>query len=239
MVAKTTINEYGTNGDATADAAPYSGPTGTITGVISYNGTPPAPKKIDTSADPVCGQKNPNLTTDDTIVKDGKLANVFVYIKEGTVEGGKKIGDYSWPTPTTAVQLDQNGCHYAPHVMGLQVNQKTQHHQQRRHAAQHPPDTEAESGMEPDAAQRRASNRKDFRACGSADSGQMQPASVDEGLHRRHEAPVLRSQQRRWRFRDQGCSARHIHRRCLERRRRERNREDDGSDGTGKRQREG
>ncbi len=104
--------------------APYSGPTGTVSGVISFNGTPPAPKKIDTSADPVCGQKNPNLATDDTIVTDGKLANVFVYIKEGTVEGGKKISDYSWATPNTAVQLDQNGCHYAPHVMGVQVNQK-------------------------------------------------------------------------------------------------------------------
>ena len=111
-------------GDTTATAAPPSGPTGTISGVISYNGTPPAPKKIDTTADPVCGQKNPNLTTDDTIVKDGKLANVFVYVKDGTVDGGKKVGDYAWPTPTSEVQLDQNGCHYVPHVLGVQVNQK-------------------------------------------------------------------------------------------------------------------
>src|SRR5215216_7574072 len=109
---------------ADASAAAYSGPTGTIAGVVSYEGTPPAPRKIDTTADPVCGQKNPNLQTDDTIVKDGKLANVFVYVKEGSVEGGKKIGDYAWPTPATEVQLDQNGCHYAPHVLGVQVNQK-------------------------------------------------------------------------------------------------------------------
>ena len=114
----------GPNTNATAEAGPYSGPTGTISGVISYNGTPPAPKKIDTTADPVCGQKNPNLSTDDTIVKDGKLANTFVYIKEGSVQGGKKIGEYSWPTPTSEVQLDQNGCHYAPHVLGVMVNQK-------------------------------------------------------------------------------------------------------------------
>jgi plastocyanin len=58
------------------------------------------------------------------MVKDGKLANVFIYVKEGTVEGGKKIGDYTWDTPTTAVRLDQNGCHYAPHVLGVMVNQK-------------------------------------------------------------------------------------------------------------------
>ncbi|HSK64374.1 MAG TPA: carboxypeptidase regulatory-like domain-containing protein [Pyrinomonadaceae bacterium] len=92
--------------------------------MITYNGTPPAPRKIDTAADPVCGQKNPNLMTDDTIVKDGKLANTFIYIKEGNVEGGQKIGDYAWETPSAAAQLDQNGCHYAPHVMGVQVNQK-------------------------------------------------------------------------------------------------------------------
>jgi len=119
-----TTNKETTPGTTDTAAGPYSGPTGTISGVISFNGTPPAPKKIDTTADPVCGQKSPNLQTDDTIVKDGKLANTFVYIKEGTVEKGKKIGDYAWATPTNEVQLDQNGCHYAPHVLGVMVNQK-------------------------------------------------------------------------------------------------------------------
>src|SRR5690242_11945656 len=108
--------------DTTAQA--YSGPTGTVTGVVSFNGTPPAPKKIDSSADPVCGQKNPNLETEDTVVKDGKLANAFVYIKDGTTTDGKKVGDFKWETPTASVQLDQNGCHYRPHVLGVQTNQK-------------------------------------------------------------------------------------------------------------------
>lgn len=117
-------NTATSNANTGSAEGPYSGPTGTVAGVISYNGTPPAPKKIDTTADPVCGQKNPNLMTDDTIVKDGKVANTFVYIKEGSVEGGKKIGDYSWPVPPTPINLDQNGCHYAPHVLGIQVNQK-------------------------------------------------------------------------------------------------------------------
>jgi plastocyanin len=105
-------------------AAKYSGPTGTVTGVIAFTGTPPAAKKIDSSADPVCGQKNPNLETEETVVKDGKLANVFVYIKDGKTTDGKKVGDFQWDTPTTAVQLDQNGCHYRPHVLGVQTNQK-------------------------------------------------------------------------------------------------------------------
>src|SRR6266545_3558925 len=110
-------NEMPTNGAGPTAQTPYTGPTGTISGVVSYNGTPPAPKKIDTTADAVCGQKNPNLATDDTMVKDGKLANVFIYVKEGSVEGGKKFAEYTWETPSAEVQLDQNGCHYAPHVL--------------------------------------------------------------------------------------------------------------------------
>jgi len=102
----------------------YSGDTGSVAGVITYTGTPPAPKKIDTSADPVCGQNNPNLSTEDTIVKDGKLANVFIYVKEGAATDGTKIGDYAWATPTSPVNLDQKGCHYVPHIMGVMTNQK-------------------------------------------------------------------------------------------------------------------
>ena len=113
-----------TNSPSDTAVEKYSGAKGTVTGVITFNGTPPAPKKIDASADPVCGQRNPNLETEDTVVKDGKLANVFVYIKDGTTTGGKKLGDFKWDPPTTAVQLDQNGCHYRPHVLGLQTNQK-------------------------------------------------------------------------------------------------------------------
>lgn len=124
-----TKNPSDTNGGgapATAATEKWTGATGSISGVISFEGTPPAPKKIDTAADPVCGQKNPNLMTDDTLVKDGKLANVFVYVKDGTVEGGKKFADYTWDTPTAPLKLDQNGCHYVPHVMGVMVNQKIQ-----------------------------------------------------------------------------------------------------------------
>jgi len=121
--SKAPVEDTNKNGGSDTAVA-YSGPTGTVTGVVSFNGTAPAPKKIDSSADPVCGQKNPNLETEDTVVKDGKLANVFVYIKDGTTTDGKKVGDFKWDTPTTAAQLDQNGCHYRPHVLGVQTNQK-------------------------------------------------------------------------------------------------------------------
>ena len=100
------------------------GDEGSVSGTIAFNGTAPAPKKIDTSADPVCGQKNPNLSTEDTVVSNGKLANAFVYIKDGTLADGTKIGEYAFTTPPDAVTLDQNGCHYRPHVLGIQTNQK-------------------------------------------------------------------------------------------------------------------
>ncbi|MEP6706535.1 MAG: carboxypeptidase regulatory-like domain-containing protein [Pyrinomonadaceae bacterium] len=102
----------------------YSGAVGSVSGKVAFNGTAPAPKKIDSSADPVCGQKSPNLSTEDTVVTDGKLANAFVYIKDGTTADGKKIGDFTWDTPAAAAVLDQNGCHYKPHVMGVMTNQK-------------------------------------------------------------------------------------------------------------------
>ncbi|MFN2533087.1 MAG: carboxypeptidase regulatory-like domain-containing protein [Pyrinomonadaceae bacterium] len=125
--SKTSNNESaGSDTGSSGTAKQYSpkGNEGTITGTVAFAGTPPAPKKIDTSADPVCGQKNPSLSTEDTVVKDGKLANAFVYIKDGTLSDNTKISEYTWGTPTSAVTLDQNGCHYRPHVLGIQTNQK-------------------------------------------------------------------------------------------------------------------
>jgi plastocyanin len=108
----------------TAKTFKPAGNEGTISGVIAFTSTPPAPKKIATDADPACGQKNPNLSTEDTVVKDGKLANALVYIKEGTLADGTKIADLSFTTPTEALTLNQDGCHYKPHVSAVMVNQK-------------------------------------------------------------------------------------------------------------------
>src|SRR5262249_52746007 len=78
-------------------------------------------------ADPVCAQKNPNIQTEENVVANGKLANAFVYIKDGTPADGTKVADYTdWGTTLPAATLDQNGCHYVPHVLGLMVNQKVQ-----------------------------------------------------------------------------------------------------------------
>jgi plastocyanin len=119
--------DKGTGEDAKTEKASggkYAGPVGTVTGKVAFNGAAPEPKKVDTSADPACGKANPTLSTEDTMVKDGKLANVFVYIKDGAMADGKKIADFEWAAPATAATLDQNGCHYKPHVLGVMVNQK-------------------------------------------------------------------------------------------------------------------
>jgi hypothetical protein len=96
------------------------GDEGTITGTVAYTGAAPEAKKIDTSADANCGSTA--LMSEEWKVTDGKLANTFVYIKEGTIDG-KKVADYTWDTPTTAATLDQNGCHYKPHVFGVVTKQ--------------------------------------------------------------------------------------------------------------------
>jgi len=115
--------EGGDGGDKTGKAFVAKGDEGTITGKVSYTGAVPEAKKIDTSADAACASKSPNLTNEDWVVKDGKLANTYVYIKSGTLADGSKIGDWTFETPTTPAALDQNGCHYKPHVLGVMVNQ--------------------------------------------------------------------------------------------------------------------
>jgi hypothetical protein len=118
-------NTTKTNENSGAAKAKYAktGNEGTISGSIAYAGPPVTPKKIDTSADPVCGQKNPNMEAEDNKVANGKLANVFVYIKEGTLADNKKISAYSFEIPSAPVVLDQTGCHYVPHVLGIMANQ--------------------------------------------------------------------------------------------------------------------
>lgn len=115
--------------DTPAETAgtPYktTGNEGTITGKVSFDGaTAPEPKTIDMAADGACAAKNPNAVAEDIVVKNGAVEYVFVYIKDGqTTEGNKKLDSFKWDAPAEA-KLDQNGCHYVPHVIGVQVGQK-------------------------------------------------------------------------------------------------------------------
>jgi plastocyanin len=107
---------------AAAPAAPAVDPAiaATVTGKVTFAGTAPAPAPIKLSADPYCEKANPGLTTENEVVgKDGAVGNVFVYVKDG-------LGDRTFPAPSAPVVLDQKGCHYTPHVLGIQVGQPLQ-----------------------------------------------------------------------------------------------------------------
>ncbi len=76
--------------------------------------------KIKLSSDPYCQKANPGLATETEVVgSDGAVGNVFVYVKDG-------LGDRPFTAPSEPVVLDQKGCHYAPHVLGIQIGQPLQ-----------------------------------------------------------------------------------------------------------------
>src|SRR5262245_37997971 len=93
---------------------------GDIKGTVTLEGTAPPNEGIKMNADPVCLKEAKGPQTQETyMVADGKLANVFVYVKDG-------LGNYVFDTPTEPVTLDQKECRYHPHVFGVRVNQPLQ-----------------------------------------------------------------------------------------------------------------
>jgi hypothetical protein len=89
-----------------------------ITGKVIFDGTPPQNPVINMGSDPACaGDGKTAVTSESIVVDNGGLQNVFVYIKDGL---GNK---YLYDAPTAAVTLDQKGCHYVPHVVGLRTTQ--------------------------------------------------------------------------------------------------------------------
>jgi hypothetical protein len=92
---------------------------GTITGRVTFTGTPPSADAIRMSSDPACvASAGPNPQSDAVLVSaDGGLRNVFIHIKDGLDPA------YAFPTPTEPVVLDQQGCFYTPRVLGIRVNQ--------------------------------------------------------------------------------------------------------------------
>jgi plastocyanin len=88
---------------------------GSISGTVAFKGAVPKPPMLDMSQDPACPpQAQPSEVL---AVKNGKLANVFVYVKEGLPSG-------RFPVPAEPAVLDQKGCRYIPHVMGIMVGQQ-------------------------------------------------------------------------------------------------------------------
>src|SRR6266704_5076621 len=91
----------------------------TVTRKIKFTGAKPANPKIDMTEEPKCKAKYATPPTEEVVVvnPNGTLANVFVYVKACLP------ASYKAPAPAGAVTLDQDGCRYHPHVLGIQVGQ--------------------------------------------------------------------------------------------------------------------
>jgi plastocyanin len=91
---------------------------GSVSGSVTFTGTPAAAEPIDMSAEPICADKHatPPMTEVAVVGSGGGLANVFVYVKSG-------LGDMQFPAASEAVVLDQEGCVYHPHVLGVMSGQ--------------------------------------------------------------------------------------------------------------------
>ncbi|MFQ5718873.1 MAG: carboxypeptidase regulatory-like domain-containing protein [Acidobacteriota bacterium] len=112
-------------GAGTAPAAEKSPAAGTATGngeikgSIAFEGEAPKRKKISMGADPICQAAHTEPVFDDSVIvnDNGTLKDVFIYVKAGLAGG-------AYDVPTEDAIFDQHGCHYAPHVMGVQAGQK-------------------------------------------------------------------------------------------------------------------
>jgi len=104
---------------AAAPSAPAVDPAtaGKVAGKVTLEGTAPAQEPIQMAADPNCARMHTTPVTTQFVVagEGGALANSFIYLKTGVQ------GDF--PPPAEAVVLDQQGCVYHPHVIGIQVGQ--------------------------------------------------------------------------------------------------------------------
>ena len=92
----------------------------TVTGTITFDGKAPVLRPIAMDAEPICEKKHAGHAVPNEMLVLGTgntMANILVYVSKG-LPAGK-----TWPVPSTPVVLDQNGCMYKPHVMGIMVGQ--------------------------------------------------------------------------------------------------------------------
>src|SRR5580700_12122359 len=91
---------------------------GTVSGKITYTGTPAKMKPIDMSKEPSCAKQHTTPVTTEAVVTgpNNTLANVIVYISAGAPDESA--------TPTQAVTFTQKGCQYIPHVLAMHTGQE-------------------------------------------------------------------------------------------------------------------
>ena len=89
-----------------------------VAGRVTFEGEVPVNPLIRPSADPFCLRETPPGTRFEGVVvsEGGGLENVFIHITD-------RFGEYQFDVPTEPVTLDQVGCVYRPHVVGIRTGQ--------------------------------------------------------------------------------------------------------------------
>ncbi len=87
-----------------------------ITGTVTYTGKVPTLKPLAMDADPGCAAKHSGPVPSEVLVlgSGNTMANVMVRVKNAPAGG---------TAPSTPAVIDQKGCQYSPHVLGIMVNQ--------------------------------------------------------------------------------------------------------------------
>jgi len=91
----------------------------TVNGTVTFDGKVPAIKPLAMDADPACAKKHSKPVPNEMLIlgSGNTMGNILVWVSKGLPSGK------SFPVPKTPVTLDQNGCVYQPHVMGIMVGQ--------------------------------------------------------------------------------------------------------------------
>jgi plastocyanin len=90
---------------------------GTVSGKVTYTGTPAKQKPISMSKEPSCEKQHTTPVSTETVVTGAgnTLQNVVVYISAGADDAN---------APAQAVTFTQKGCQYIPHVIALHTGQE-------------------------------------------------------------------------------------------------------------------
>jgi len=91
---------------------------GTISGLVRFEGSAPEQTTVQLGGWSECAGQHPGglPKAGDIVVKDGKLQNAIVYIKDG-------LGDRVFAVPEEPIVVDQKGCIFLPRIAGVRVEQ--------------------------------------------------------------------------------------------------------------------
>ena len=91
---------------------------GSITGTITFEGKAPKMKPLKVDADPICVANNEIAPKKEWLILDENkgVKNVLVFVTEGL--------NIDYSPPEEPVVIDQKGCIYSPHVLGIMAGQQ-------------------------------------------------------------------------------------------------------------------